>query len=162
MLALAAGEKRVWLRVLPPDDAADVLQLAPVDERSDLAGQIDDVTRREVNALLAYKEEAAGGLMNPCARQRRFAIRAMALGEVRLRDWWRVIYRKFSTGLALRSILAAIMSRILIWQTIWNPYGAHYAVIALTVACSLVRVVLFGSIAGSTLPFVLRRVSLDR
>ena len=51
--------------MLPPDDAADLLQLAPEEDRASLAAQLDDVTRREVNALLAYKEDAAGGLMNP-------------------------------------------------------------------------------------------------
>ncbi|MDQ2776618.1 MAG: magnesium transporter, partial [Acidobacteriota bacterium] len=65
LLALPQGERRVWLRLLPPDDAADVLQLAPGEKRGGLAAQLDDVTRREVNALLAYKEDAAGGLMNP-------------------------------------------------------------------------------------------------
>ncbi len=352
LLALPEGERRIWLRVLPPDDAADLLQLAPKEERDTLAAQLDDVTRREVNALLAYKEDAAGGLMNPrFARLRpdmaideaisylrhqaghvesiyyayaldeaqhllgvvgfrdlfaadrsklvrdimrtkfisvfeqtdqeavarlfskyhllaipvldpqgrmrgivtaddivdvveqeasediqkvggmealdgpylhiRFwqmvrkragwltilfvgemltatamgyfeqeiaravvlalfvpliissggnsgsqattlVIRAMALGELRLRDWWRVIYREFSTGLALGSVLAVIgMTRIVLWQAIWKPYGPHYIAIASTVACSLVGVVLFGTIAGSMLPFALRRVGLD-
>jgi len=58
-------ERRAWLRVLPPDDAADVLQEAPIEERSALLGLLDDATRREVAALLAYEEDAAGGLMNP-------------------------------------------------------------------------------------------------
>jgi magnesium transporter len=89
-------------------------------------------------------------------------IRAMALGEVRLRDWWRVISREFSTGLALGSVLAVIgITRIVLWQAIWKTYGSHYIVIALTVACSLVGVVLFGTIAGSMLPFALRRVGLN-
>jgi magnesium transporter len=84
------------------------------------------------------------------------------LGELRLRDWWRVICRELSTGLVLGSVLAVIgMSRIVLWQAIWKPYGPHYAAIALTVACSLVGVVLFGTIAGSMLPFALRRVGLD-
>src|SRR5579875_566415 len=352
LLALPAGERRIWLRLLPPDDAADLLQLAPAEERQQLAAQLDDVTRREVNALLAYKEDAAGGLMSPRFARLRpemtvdeaisyvrhqashvetiyyayvldeaqrllgvagfrdlfaadrsklvrdmmrtnfvfaseqmdqeavvrlftesrllaipvldsdgrmkgivtaddivevveqeasediqkvggmealdgpylhigfwpmvkkragwltilfigemltatamgyfeqeiaravvlalfvpliissggnsgsqattLVIRAMALGEVRLRDWWRVIYRELSTGLALGSVLAVIgMARILVWQAIWKTYGAHYAVIALTVACSLVGVVLFGTIAGSMLPFALRRTGLD-
>jgi len=352
LLALPVGERRLWLRLLPPDDAADLLQLAPAEERQRLAAQLDDVTLREVNALLAYKEDAAGGLMSPRFARLRpdmtideaisyvrhqashvetiyyayvpdqaqsllgvvgfrdlfaadpsklvrdimrtnfvfaseqmdqeavarlftesrllaipvldsdgrmkgivtaddivdvveqeasediqkvggmealdgpylhigfwrmvkkragwltilfigvmltatamgyfeheiaravvlalfvpliissggnsgsqattLVIRAMALGEVRLRDWWRVIYRELSTGLALGSVLAAIgMTRILLWQAIWKPYGAHYVVIALTVAFSLVGVVLFGTIAGSMLPFALRRAGLD-
>jgi magnesium transporter len=352
LLALPEGERRIWLRLLPPDDAADLLQLAPEEQRDSLAAQLDDVTRREVNALLAYKEDAAGGLMNPHFARLRpdmtideaisylrhqanhvetiyyayaldeaqhllgvvvlrnlfaadrsklvrdimrtkfvsvseqtdqeavarlfseyhllsipvldaqgrmrgivtaddivdvveqeasedihkvggmealdgpylqipfwqmvkkragwltilfvgemltatamghfqdeiaravvlalfvpliissggnsgsqattLVIRAMALGEVRLRDWWKVVFREFSTGLALGGVLALIgMTRILLWQTIWKPYGPHYVAIAFTVSCSLIGVVLFGTIAGSMLPFALRRMGLD-
>jgi magnesium transporter len=352
LLSLPEGERRIWLRLLPPDDAADVLQLAPEEERDNLATQLDHVTRREVNVLLAYKEDAAGGLMNPRfarlrpdmtvdeaisylrhqasqvesvyyayaldevqhllgvvgfrdlfvsdrsklvrdimrtqfvfasaqmdqeAVARLFAesrllaipvldgegrmqgivtaddivdvveqeasediqkvgglqaldgpylhipfwqmvkkragwlsilfigemltasamgyfeheitraivlalfvpliistggnsgsqattpvIRAMALGEVRLRDWWRVIYREISAGAALGSVLAVIgIIRILLWQAIWESYGPHYMAIALTVACSLIAIVLFGTVSGSMLPFALRRAGLD-
>src|SRR6266849_2046629 len=62
---LPAGERRIWLRLLPPDDAADLIQLAAEEERLALLEQLDESTRREVNALLAYKEDAAGGLMSP-------------------------------------------------------------------------------------------------
>ncbi len=352
VLALPEGERRIWLRLLAPDDAADLLQLAPLEEREKLVAQLDDITRREVHALLAYKEDAAGGLMNPrfarlradmtideaisylrrqtshsetiyyayaldeaqhllgvvgfrdlfaadqsklvrdimrakfisvsedmdqegvarlfskhhllaipvldsdghmqgivtaddivdvveqeasediqkvggtealdgpylqigfwqMVRKRAgwltilfvgemltatamgyfeqeiaravvlalfvpliissggnsgsqattLVIRAMALGEVRLRDWWRVIRRELSIGFVLGSVLAAIgMTRILLWQAIWRPYGPHYSVVGLTVAFSLIGVVLFGTIAGSMLPFILRRVGLD-
>src|SRR6185312_13766216 len=65
LLALPDSEQRSCLRLLPPDDAADLIQLAPEEDRASLAGQLDDVTRREVSALLAYKEDEAGGLMNP-------------------------------------------------------------------------------------------------
>lgn len=352
LLALPDSEQRSCLRLLPPDDAADLLQLAPEEDRARLAGQLDDVTRREVNALLAYKEDAAGGLMNPrFARVRpdmtideaisylrrqadhlgtlhyiyvldgsqqllgvlgfrdlfsadrssfvrdvmrtefvsvseqtdqelvarlfsqhrllaipvvdsagrmqgivtaddiadvieqeasediqkiggmealdgpylqiRFwqmvkkragwltilfvgemltatamghfeeeieravvlalfvpliissggnsgsqattlVIRAMALGELRLRDWWRVVSRELATGLVLGSVLGIIgMTRIVVWQALWKTYGQHYIFVALTVAFSLIGVVLFGTIAGSMLPFVLRRMGLD-
>ena len=80
-------------------------------------------------------------------------IRAMALGELRLRDWLRVVRREVATGLALGSILGLIgISRILVWQSLRGTYGAHYLVIALTIGCSLVGVVLFGTLAGSMLP----------
>ena len=352
LLALPERERRIWLRLLPPDDAADLLQRTPEGERDRIAAQLDDVTRREVNALLAYKEDAAGGLMNPRFARLRpdmavdeaigylryqasdvenvyyayvlddaqhllgvvgfrdlfaadreklvrdimrtkfvsvseqmdqeavarlfsqyrllaipvldaqgrmqgivtaddivdvveqeasediqkvggtealsgpylrvafwqmvkkragwltilfagemltatamgyfeeeiaravvlalfvpliissggnsgsqastLVIRAMALGEVRLRDWWRVICREISAGLVLGSVLAAIgIVRIALWQVIWKPYGPHYLAIAFTVACSLIGVVLFGTIAGSMLPFALQRVGLD-
>jgi len=349
---LPEEERRIWLRLLPPDDAADVIQCAPVEQRAHWIAELDEVSRREVNALLAYKEDAAGGLMNPRFARLRpnmtldeaisylhrqaahvetlyyayalddsqrllgvvsirdlfaadpskrvqdvmrtkfisvseqtdqeevarlfrdhhllaipvldsagimqgivtvddivdvveqetsediqkaggmealegpylqiafwrmvkkragwltilfvgemltatamgffeheiaravvlalfvpliissggnsgsqastLVIRAMALGEVRLRDWWKIFARESSAGVVLGSILAVVgIARILIWQGIWRPYGVHYLAIAFTVACSLVGVVLFGTLAGSMLPFVLRRFHLD-
>ncbi len=352
LLGLPPGERRIWLRLLPPDDAADVIQAAPEEYRQEMLAQLDEIGRREVTALLAYKEDEAGGLMNPrfarlrpemtvdeaisylrrqasqvetiyyayalddaqhlvgvvtfrdlfsadrnklvrdimrtefvaatddmdqeavaklvtthhllavpvideegrmqgivtvddivdvvqeeasediqkvggmealhapylqigfwrMVRKRSgwlavlfvgemltatamghfereiaravvlalfvpliissggnsgsqattLVIQAMAVGEVRLRDWWRIIRREFLTGSVLGSVLAVIgMARILVWQSIWKPYGEHSMVVALTVAISLIGVVLFGTIAGSMLPFVLRRMGLD-
>jgi magnesium transporter len=89
-------------------------------------------------------------------------IRAMALGEVALRDWFRVIRRELFAGIALGCILAVIgMTRIFAWQGMFGSYGQHYFVLALTIAFSLVGVVMFGTIAGAALPFILRRVGLD-
>ncbi|MBS1106324.1 MAG: magnesium transporter [Deltaproteobacteria bacterium] len=65
LLALPSGERQIWIRQLPPDDAADVLQEAPGEERARLLDLIDPDTRREVTALLAYAEDEAGGLMSP-------------------------------------------------------------------------------------------------
>jgi magnesium transporter len=354
VLALPRDERRSWVRLLPPDDAADLVQAAPPDEREALLALLDETTRREVTALLAYAEDEAGGLMNPrfarvrpdatadeaisyLRRQARdrgaeaiyyayvldeeqrllgvasfrglfaappekrvrevmrtdvvsvtddmdqeavsrvfaesnlpvipvvdgdghmkgivtvddivdvveeeatediqkfgglealgvpylelgfgkmvrkragwlaalflgemltatamaffedeiaravvlavflpliissggnsgsqastLVIRAMALGEVRLRDWWRVAGREVLTGIALGCILAAIgFVRIVVWQRIGHVYGPHYFRVALTVALSLVGVVTFGTIAGSMLPFLLRRLGLD-
>ena len=62
---MPAGERRIWLRLLAPDDAADLVQLAPEPERQELLGELDETTRRETIGLLAYKEDAGGGLMNP-------------------------------------------------------------------------------------------------
>lgn len=59
------GERRLWLRLLAPDDAADLLQELPEEQRASCLGQLDDVSRREVTALMAYAEDAAGGLMSP-------------------------------------------------------------------------------------------------
>jgi magnesium transporter len=349
---LPQNEQRIWIRILPPDDAADLIQLAPEEERPALLAELDEPGRKEVNALLAYREDVAGGLMSPrFARVRpdmsvdeailylrrqaanvevlyyayvldeqqrlqgvlsfrelfsadgskavdqimrkkfvsasddmdqealarlfskvrllaipvlnkegrmegivtvddivdvvqqeasediqkagglealdgpylrigiaemikkragwlmilflgemltatamgRFEneieravvlalfvpliissggnsgsqattliIRAMALGEVQLRDWWNIVRREVPTGMALGAILAIIgFVRILIWQVIWHSYGAHYLLVALTVALSLIGVVLFGTFAGSMLPFLLRVVRLD-
>ncbi|HKC51396.1 MAG TPA: CBS domain-containing protein, partial [Myxococcota bacterium] len=65
MRALPRNERRSWMRLLAPDDAADLVQHVPDDERDTLLGLLDDPTRKEVTALLAYKQDAAGGLMNP-------------------------------------------------------------------------------------------------
>src|ERR1700748_2204154 len=65
LLGVPTREQRSWIRSLPPDDAADLIQAAPLDKRDALLGLLDDPTRREVTALLAYSEDNAGGLMNP-------------------------------------------------------------------------------------------------
>src|SRR5438034_11219606 len=65
ILSLPQGERRIWMRLLPPDDATDLVQETPEDERSALLTLLDDYTRREVVALLAYAEDDAGGLMSP-------------------------------------------------------------------------------------------------
>jgi magnesium transporter len=352
LLSLPQGEQRLWMRVLAPDDAVDLIQEAPAEERDRLLEMLDDTTRREVRALLAHAEDDAGGLMNPrFARVRpemtvgeairylrkqatsvetiyylyvldndqtlrgvvsfrqlfqaaedkvvrdimvtdvvsvpehmdqelvarlfqkhnvlalpvvddggkmvgiitfddiadaireeatediqkiggvealeapyltieftrllkkragwlaalflgemltatamthyqneiasavvlalfvpliissggnsgsqatTLVIRAIALGEVRLRDWWRVLRREVGAGLGLGLILGTIgLLRILLWQAIGGTYGVHFMRIALTVAFSLVGVVLWGSVAGSMLPFILRRVGFD-
>jgi magnesium transporter len=89
-------------------------------------------------------------------------IRALALGEVRLRDWWRVMRREILAGALLGAILGSIgFLRIATWHTLWNSYGSHWVLIGLTVACSLVGVVLWGVLTGSMLPFVLKRLGFD-
>jgi magnesium transporter len=89
-------------------------------------------------------------------------IRALALGEVGLQDWWRVMRREIMAGLALGSILGAIgFLRITLWSAFSDIYGPHWLLIALTVALSLVGVVLWGTLTGSLLPFLLRRLGFD-
>jgi magnesium transporter len=357
LLLLPTNERRIWMRLLPPDDATDAIQEAPEEERPNLLALLDDFTRREVVALLAYAEDAAGGLMSPrfarlrpdmtvdeaiaylrrqaeqvetihyayvldsdqhllgiaplrrlmsASRDQRvrevmrtdfvsaseemdqealanlfseehlfaipivdtqgrmkgivtaddivnvvteeasediqkiggtealdapylkvalpemvrkrggwlaalfigetltatamsyfeeelaraivlglfipliissggnsgsqattLVIRAMALGEVTLRDWWRVIRREVAFGLTLGCMLGAIgVARIVLWQQIAvatnrNLYGPHYMLVASTVGASLIGVVLFGTLAGAMLPFVLRKLGFD-
>ncbi|MEO5716596.1 MAG: magnesium transporter [Luteolibacter sp.] len=90
-------------------------------------------------------------------------IRAMGIGEVKLSDWWRVMRREIFSGLTLGLILAFIGAlRIALWAKIFpNIYGEHWALIALTVGLSLVGIVLWGTLSGSMLPFLLKRVGLD-
>ncbi|HKE15697.1 MAG TPA: magnesium transporter [Kofleriaceae bacterium] len=352
LLSLPLNEQRSWMRLLAPDDAADLLQVAPLPDRDRLLALVDDPTRKEVRALMAYEEDAAGGLMNPryarlrpdmtvdeavsyLRRQARtqletiyylyvldeekhllgvlslrqlfagpekavrelmqtnvisvredqdqetvsrivaqhdlyavpvvdaenrmkgivtvddivdvvqeeatediqkfggmealdlpymkvsfgklvrkrgswlaalflgemltatamaffeaeiahavvlalfvpliissggnsgsqastLVVRAMALGEVKLRDWWRVGRRELATGITLGALLASIgFLRIVVWQAVTPTYGEHYFVVAVTVFVSLLGVVTFGTLAGSLLPFVLRRLHLD-
>jgi magnesium transporter len=89
-------------------------------------------------------------------------IRAMALGEVRLKDWWRVMRREILSGLALGAILGTIgFIRITTWALLFHSYGEHWLLIALTVGLALIGIVLWGTLSGSMLPFVLRRIGLD-
>jgi len=89
-------------------------------------------------------------------------IRALALGEVGLRDWWRVMRREIFAGLALGTLLGTIgFMRISIWSTFSNIYGEHWLLVALTVAFALVGIVLWGTLIGSLLPFILRRFGFD-
>lgn len=89
-------------------------------------------------------------------------IRAMALGEVKMKDWLRVLVREIAAGLTLGAGLGLIgLLRIYFWPWSLKDYGEHYALVAVTVATSVVGVVLWGTISGSMLPFILRRFKLD-
>jgi magnesium transporter len=89
-------------------------------------------------------------------------IRAMALEEVRLRDLWRVARRELGAGLALGAILGLLgFLRIVIWEAVVPTYGQHYLLLAYTVFGSLLGVVTFGTLTGSLLPFLLRRLGFD-
>jgi magnesium transporter len=119
-----------------------------------------EIERAIVLALFIPLIISSGG--NSGSQATSLIIRALALRELRVRDWWKVLLRELWSGLALGSILGAIgMIRILLWPTRDQIYGEHYMLIAYTVAASLLGVVLWGSIAGSMLPFVLRRVGFD-
>ncbi|MFS2152381.1 magnesium transporter [Rhizobium sp. Rhizsp42] len=90
-------------------------------------------------------------------------IRALALGELKLSDWWRVLLRELPTGIVLGSILGAVgFARIILWQTIGlYDYGEHWILVGFTIFAALIGIVTFGSVAGSMLPFVLQKLRLD-
>jgi magnesium transporter len=90
-------------------------------------------------------------------------IRAMALNEIRLRDWWRVAGREITSGLALGTILGFLgVIRVVLWQRMgWTDFGPYYLRVGMTVGLALIGVVTFGSTMGAMLPFLLRRVGLD-
>ena len=120
----------------------------------------EEISRAVVLALFLPLIISSGG--NSGSQATTLVIRAMALGEVHLRDWWKIIYREMGTGLGLGLILATIgLVRILLWQALFHIYGPHYGFVAIAVALSLVGVVLWGTVAGSMLPFLLRRLGFD-
>ena len=84
------------------------------------------------------------------------------MGELTLGDVWRVVRRELFSGLVLGCILGAIgFLRISIWSAFSDLYGPHWLLVAFTVALSLIGVVLWGTLIGSFLPFVLRRLGFD-
>jgi magnesium transporter len=120
-----------------------------------------EISKAVVLALFIPLIISSGG--NSGSQATSLIIRAMALREVTLIDWWRVAVREIPTGLALGVILGLIGTlRIELWQHLgWYDYGIHHSLVALTVGMGLIGVVLFGSLAGSMLPFVLRRIGFD-
>lgn len=90
-------------------------------------------------------------------------IQAMAIGEVKLKDWWRVFRREILSGFSLGTILGSIgLLRIYIWHHIFpNLYGEQWILVGTTVSLSLIGIVLWGSLIGSMLPFILRRLGAD-
>jgi magnesium transporter len=84
------------------------------------------------------------------------------VGEVKIKDWWRVMRREVGAGLALGAVLGTVgLIRILLWQAVGGVYGEHYLLLGLTVAFSLVGVVLWGSLVGAMLPFAFRGLGFD-
>jgi magnesium transporter len=120
-----------------------------------------ELERAVVLALFIPLIISSGG--NSGSQATSLIIRAMALNEVRLADWWKVAMRELPSGLALGAILGLIgFVRIVVWQRMgWYDYGAHSVLLGVTVGVALLGVVLFGTLAGSMLPFVLRRLGFD-
>ncbi len=120
----------------------------------------DRIARAVVLALFIPLIISSGG--NAGSQATTLVIRAMAMGEVRLRDWWHVFRREFGIGLSLGAILGVIgLLRVLLWPSRVKLYGEHYVLLAYTVAVAVVGVVMWGALAGSMLPFVLRRFGFD-
>jgi magnesium transporter len=120
-----------------------------------------EIQRAVVLALFIPLIISSGG--NSGSQATSLIIRAMALGELALRDWWRVAMRELPSGLALGGILGMVgFLRITLWQAFgWYDYGIHHLLVATTVGTALIGVVTFGCLAGSMLPFVLRRFGFD-
>ena len=89
-------------------------------------------------------------------------IRAMALGEVKLMDWWKIVKREVLSGIFLGTVLGMIgFLRVTIWSLFTNIYGEHWFMIAITIGFSLIGVVLWGTLSGALLPLILSRIGVD-
>jgi magnesium transporter len=120
-----------------------------------------EIEKAVVLALFIPLIMSSGG--NSGSQATSLVIRALALREIGLADWWRIASRELPTGLALGSILGAIgWARIVFWQQLGlYDYGSHWGLVALTVGLALAAIVTFGSLTGSMLPFALKRLGFD-
>jgi len=120
----------------------------------------EEIAKAVVLALFVPLIVSSGG--NAGSQASTLVIRSMALDEVKLSDWWRVVRREFYSGLFLGGILGLIgFFRVSLWHFFSDIYGAHWLLVAATVSLSLVGVVLWGTLSGTVLPLVLRRVGVD-
>lgn len=120
----------------------------------------EEINKLVVLSLFVPLIISCGG--NTGSQASTLVVRAMALGELRLRDWWRVVRREFVMGLGLGTLLASTgMLATLVWNTFSERLGEDPWRTAVAVACSILCVVLWGTLAGSMLPFLLRRCGAD-
>ena len=131
-----------------------------------MASYQNELAKALVLALFLPLIISSGG--NSGSQASTLMIRAMALGEVTLRDWWHVMRKEVQAGILLGLILGIIgIIRVAAWAITdehyfhRQPYGEHWPLVAITVGIALVGVVLWGTLSGSMLPFLLRRVGAD-
>lgn len=121
----------------------------------------DEIAKAVVLALFVPLIISSGG--NSGSQASTLIIQAMAVGEITVSDWWRVMRREIVSGLLLGSVLGLIgLMRVVIWhQFAPEIYGEHYFFIGLTIGCSLLGVVLWGTLTGSMLPLLLKKAGAD-
>ncbi|MCG3138121.1 MAG: Magnesium transporter MgtE [Phycisphaerae bacterium] len=121
----------------------------------------DAISKAVVLALFIPLIVSSGG--NSGSQASTLVIRALALGELNLRIWWKVLYREIGTGLALGFLLGLLgVIRVHLWQWLgWANYSNHYHLVSMTVGLGLVGIVIFGTLVGSMLPFLFRILKLD-
>lgn len=120
-----------------------------------------EIEKAVVLALFVPLIISSGG--NSGSQAASLIIRAMALKELKLRDWWYVMKRELMSGFVLGAILGIIgFGRIFVWQWLGiYDYGEFWLYVALSVSVSLIFIVLWGTLSGSLIPFILRKINLD-
>ncbi len=120
-----------------------------------------EISKAVVLALFVPLIISSGG--NSGSQAATLIIRAMAVKELSLRDWWFVMRREILSGLTLGVILGAIgFLRIILWQHLhWYDYSEHYLLVAKTIFFSLIGIVMWGTLSGSMIPMFLKRLGLD-
>ncbi len=151
----------LWQNVRKRGGWLAVLAVSEMMTASVMARYEDDIGRVLLLSQFIPLVMSSGG--NSGSQATSLIIRAMALGEVSLRDWWRVVLREIPAGIILGLLLGAIaFLRIMLWNaTGLYDYGPHSLMIAVTVGLALVGIVLVGSLTGSMLPFLLKRLRFD-
>jgi magnesium transporter len=120
----------------------------------------DKIARAVVLALFVPLIISSGG--NSGSQAASLMIRALAVGEVTLTDWWMVMRRELSSGLALGAILGVVgFLRVTLWANVGHIYGPHWLLVAFVVGLSLIGVVMWGTLTGAMLPFVMKRLGAD-
>ncbi|TDH26486.1 magnesium transporter [Segetibacter sp. 3557_3] len=120
----------------------------------------DEIAKAVVLAMFIPLIISSGG--NSGSQASTLIIQAMAVGEISLEDWWRVLRREIISGLMLGSVLGVVgFIRVAVWQQFTHIYGAHWMGVGLTVGVSLVGVVLWGTLSGSMLPLLLKKLGAD-
>ncbi len=120
----------------------------------------DEIAKAVVLALFVPLIISSGG--NSGSQASTLIIQAMAVGEIHVTDWWKVMRRELISGMLLGSVLGIVgFLRVILWNTLFNSYGDHAMLIGLTVGFSLIGVVLWGTVSGSMLPIILKKAGAD-
>jgi magnesium transporter len=145
------GKRAIWLCVLFVGELLTTLAMGYFEH---------ELERALVLALFIPLIISSGG--NSGSQAATLIIRALSLGEIGLKDWWRIMKREVMAGLCLGGILGVIgFLRVVVGAQFTHTFGPHYVLIGLTVAVALVGIVMWGTISGSMLPLLLRRLGLD-
>src|ERR1051325_7685026 len=120
----------------------------------------NQIAKAVVLALFVPLVISSGG--NTGSQASSLIIRSLAVGEINVKEWWRIVSKEIKTGLFLGLILGIIgFLRVAIWSAFVDIYGPHWMLVGIAVGISLVGVVLWGNLIGSTFPIFLKRIGLD-